>query len=42
MEDTLKDSTDFNNIIDNDLKSFLMKYCSDYSDDIWGLIEEIK
>ena len=39
MEDALKDSVDFNNIIDNDLKNFLMKF---YSNDICRLIEEIK
>ena len=42
MKDALKDSVDFNNIIDDDLKKFLMTFCSDYFDDIVGLISEIK
>ena len=42
MEDTLKNSMDFNNIIDDDLNMFLMKFCSDYFGDIGGLINEIK
>ena len=41
MEYALKDSMDFNHIIDNDLKYFFMKVCSDYGNDIFGLTEEI-
>ena len=41
MEYALKDSMDFNHIIDNDLKYFFMKFCSDYGNDIFGFTEEI-
>ena len=40
MEAALKDSMDFNNIIDDDLKNFLMKICSDYFGNIDNLIDE--
>ena len=40
MEAALKDSMDFNNIIDDDLKKFLMKICSDYFGNISNLIDE--
>ena len=42
MQDALRYSMVCNNIIDDDLKSFLMKCYSDYSNNICGLIEEIK
>ena len=40
MEAALKDSMDFNNIIDDDLKNFLIEICSDYFGNIGNLIDE--